>query len=598
MMTDWLQQLAPHMILAPILVPMVTAALVLFLREERQRIKLYLNVFSCIVSLAVAVHLLLWSDQQGAASTMSIYLVGNWPADFGIMLVLDRLSALMLALTAVLALSAALYAAARWHRAGVNFHGLFQLQLMGLNGVFLTGDLFNLFVFIEILLAASYGLLLHGSGRQRVQAGLHYIAINLVASSMLLIGISMFYGLTGTLNLAGIASAIPDVADQDRPLLHAAVGILAIAILTKAAVWPMNFWLTRAYSAATAPSAALFAIMTKVGIYMVLRLWTLLFGYDAGTSAQYGGQWLSYLGMATIAVGALGVLSSQKIGNLAGYSAIVSSGTLLAALGFGQNLLTASLLYYLVTSTLAVSACFLLADLMDRWRNDGKDYAPYEAEDEAPFLTADLKGQLQAWNLDERQQALVGRAMPAAVALLGMGFLACTLLIAGLPPLSGFIGKFAMLTALLNPLGMGASIGQTPGIDGWALMALLIASGLMALIAFSRAGIRHFWASHDRSPPEVKIIEGLPLALLLGACVALTVQADDVMRYMKATSNALYAPDDYIQSVLQTQVKPYPSQYQPTVSDPADLPRPAPEAAPGTAPAAAPAPAAAEKGAP
>lgn len=581
-MKDWLQLLAPHLILAPILVPMFTAAIVLFLREERQRIKLNLNILSCIVTLIVSIHLMQWSHQQAGSSTMSVYLVGNWPAEFGISLVLDRLSALMLSLTALLALCSAIYSSARWHRAGVNFHALFQLQLMGINGVFLTGDLFNLFVFIEILLAASYGLLLHGSGRHRVQAGLHYIAINLVASSMLLVGISMFYGLTGTLNLAGIASAIADVADQDRALLHVAVGILAIAVLAKAAIWPLNFWLPRAYSAATAPSAALFAVMTKVGIYIVLRLWTLLFGYDAGPSAQYGGQWLTYLGMATIAVGALGVLSAQKLGNLAGYSAIVSSGTLLAALGFGQNLLTASLLYYLVASTLAVSACFLLADLMDRWRNDGADYAPYEAEDEAPFLTADLKGQLQGLNLDEREQALVGRAIPAAVALLGMGFMACSLLIAGLPPLSGFIGKFAMLTALLNPLGMGASTGQTPGPDGWLLMGLLIASGLMALVAFSRAGIRHFWASHDRNPPEVKVVEGVPLAILLGACVVLTVQADSVMRYMKATSNALYAPDDYIHSVLQTQVKAYPSQFKPTVSSPAEL---APEPEPTQGPA-------------
>ncbi|PAT31239.1 monovalent cation/H+ antiporter subunit D [Vandammella animalimorsus] len=559
-MKDWLHSLMPHLILAPVLLPMGVAALILLLGEERQRIKLTLSLMSCLSLLGVAVFLLQWSHQQSSATTMGVYLTSNWPAQFGITLVLDRLAALMLTLTALLALASAIYASARWHRAGVHFHALFQLQLMGLNGLFLTGDLFNLFVFIEILLAASYGLLLHGSGRFRVQAGLHYIAINLLASSLLLIGISMLYGITGTLNLAHMASIIPYVADEDRSLLHAAAGVLGVALLIKAAVWPMNFWLTRAYSAATAPAGALFAIMTKVGIYMVLRLWTLLFGYDAGPSAQYGGQWLTYAGMATIAVGSIGVLSSQKLGNLAGYSAIVSSGTLLAAMGFGQNLLTAGLLYYLVSSTLAISACFLLADLMDRWRNDGADYAPYEAEDEAPFLTADLQGRLQSLNLDEREQALVGQPMPAAVALLGLGFMACTLLIAGLPPLSGFIGKFTMLTALLNPLGMGGSSGQQLDRDGWLLLALLIGSGLLALIALSRAGIRHFWASHDRNPPLVKIGEGIPLALLLGCCVTMTVQADDVMRYMQTTANALYAPDDYIQSVLQTQVKPYPTQ--------------------------------------
>ncbi|KKW68156.1 monovalent cation/H+ antiporter subunit D [Lampropedia cohaerens] len=559
-MKAWLFSLIPHLMLAPVLVPMAMAAILLLLREERQHTKLVLNVISCAVVLLVSIYLLQWTHRQSAPTAMGVYLAGNWPASSGIAMVIDRLAALMLVLTSALALMAAIYSSAHWHRAGVNFHALFQLQLMGLNGLFLTGDLFNMFVFVEILLAASYGLLLHGSGRARVQAGLHYIAVNLLASSLLLIGIAMVYGLTGTLNMAAIASAIPSIAAEDRPLLHVAAGILSVAILIKAAIWPLNFWLTRAYSAATAPAAALFAIMTKVGIYLILRLWTLMFGYDAGDSAQYGGQWLIYAGMATLAVSSIGVLSSQKLGNLAGYSAIVSSGTLLAAMGFGQNLLTAALLYYMVSSTLAVSAFFLLADLLDRWRNDGKDYAPYEEEDEAPFLTPDLQGQLDALNLDEKEEALVGRVIPAAVAMLGLSFGACTLLIAGLPPLSGFIGKFAMLSAMLNPLGIGASTGHSPGTEGWLLLGLLVASGLLALVAFSRAGIRHFWAAHDRNPPEVKVVEGLPIALLMACCIAMTVRADDIMRYMQVTANSLYSPDDYINAVLQTQPIPYPSQ--------------------------------------
>lgn len=560
MLNELLASWMPHLVLAPILLPMATAGLILFFKEERQRLKLMLNIGSSFAGLMIAIFLLQWAHKQTGLSEVTVYLTGNWPAPFGIVLVLDRLSALMLALSGLLALAGAIYSAAHWHRAGVNFHALFQLQLMGINGVFLTGDLFNLFVYIEILLAASYGLLLHGSGRPRVQAGMHYIAINLVASSMLLVGISMFYGISGTLNLADLARIIPTIADGDRALLHVAASVLGIAILVKAAVWPLNFWLVPAYSAATAPVGVLFAIMTKVGIYIILRLWTLMFGYDAGISSQYGGQWITYAGMATIAIGTIGVMASQKLGNMAGYSAIVSSGTLLAAMGFGQNLLTASLLYYMVSSTLAVAICFMLADLMDRWRNDGAIYADYEEADIAPFLSPDLSTNLKELNLDEREEALVGRAMPAAAALLGLSFLACTLLIAGLPPLSSFIGKFAMLTALLNPLGMGASAGQPLGPDGLALLALLIVSGLFALVAFSRAGIRHFWASHDRSPPIVRVVEGVPVAILLASCVMLTIQADNVMRFMQSTANTLYAPDDYINTVLNTRAKPYPSQ--------------------------------------
>src|SRR5690606_28691469 len=140
----------------------------------------------------------------------------------------DRLSALMVMLTAIVGICAATYSFARWHAAGPSFHSLFQFLLMGLNGAFLTGDLFNLFVFFEVLLAASYGLALHGSGVARVKSGVHYIAINLAASSLFLIGVALIYGVTGTLNLADLAAKVPLVAESDRGLLEAGAGILGV----------------------------------------------------------------------------------------------------------------------------------------------------------------------------------------------------------------------------------------------------------------------------------------------------------------------------------------------------------------------------------
>ena len=548
--------LMPHLMLAPILLPLLTAALMLLMGEDRQRAKLTLNMASTLLGLGVSLALLGWSAQQGPASTMDVYLAGNWPAPYGIALALDRLTAMMLVLTSTIALASSVFAAARWHRAGVHFHPLFQLQLMGLCGAFLTADLFNLFVFFEIMLAASYGLLLHGSGRVRVQSGLHFIAINLAASSLFLIGASMLYGLTGTLNMADLAQGIPLVADADRGLLHAAAGILATAFLIKAAVWPLNFWLVPAYSAATAPVGALFALMTKVGIYVILRLWLLLFGLDAGPSAPFGGLWLIGGGMLTMAFGAIGMLGAQRLGYLAGFGAIVSSGTLLAAAGFGQPLLTAGLLYYLPSSTLAISALFLLADLMDRWRNDGASLAPFD-HDDAPFLTAELIP-VKGLNLDDGEEVLTGRVIPAAVALLGLAFMACTLVIAGLPPLSGFVGKFAMLTALLNPSGLGLSSGQSPGAAGWMLLALLIGTGLLALMALTRAGILHFWATYGRASLQLRVLEGLPIAFLLGACVLLTLQAGPVMRYMQATADALHTPGLYVRAVMSARPIPGP----------------------------------------
>ncbi len=539
--------LMPHLMLAPILLPMLTGAVMLLLGEKYQRTKLLLNLASTLLGLGVALALLAWADHEAMAD-MGVYLAGNWRAPFGIVLALDRLTALMLVLTSTVALAAALFSAARWHGAGIHFHPLFQLQLMGLCGAFLTGDLFNLFVFFEIMLAASYGLLLHGSGRVRVQSGLHFIAINLAASSLFLIGASMLYGITGTLNMADLARYVEQVTDMDRGLLHAAAAILATAFLIKAAVWPLNFWLVPAYSAATAPVGALFALMTKVGIYAILRLWLLLFGAHAGASAHFGGPWLVGGGLVTMAFGAIGMMGSQRLGYLAGYAAIVSSGTLLAAAGFGQVNLTAGLLYYLPSSTLAISALFLLTDLMDRWRNDGASPAPYR-DDDAPFLTAELVPTTDV-NLDDEQQMLTGRIIPAAVALLGLAFLACTLVISGLPPLSGFVGKFAMLTALLNPLGLGVPAGQPLGSAGWLLLALLIGSGLLALMALTRAGILHFWATYDRAAPQMRVMEGLPIALLLGACALLTLQAGPVMRYMQATAETLHQPGRYVRAVM------------------------------------------------
>lgn len=549
----------PHLLLAPIVLPMLTAALMLLLGEERQRTKAVLSTVSTGLGLLVAVALLLWSDQQ--PQTLGVYLAGNWAAPFGISLALDQLSAMMLLLTSCIALASGVFALARWHKAGVHFHLLFQFQLMGLSGAFLTADLFNLFVFFEIMLAASYGLLLHGSGRLRVQAGLHYVAINLAASSLFLIGVSMLYGLTGTLNMADLARIIPNVAAADRGLLHAAAGILAMAFLIKSAVWPLNFWLVPGYSAATAPVGALFALMTKVGIYTVLRLWLLVFSDDAGPSAQFGGQWLIIGGMLTMVFGGVGMLAATRLTHLASYAAILSSGTLLAALGFGQHMLTAGLLYYLPSSTLAVAILFMLADTIDRWRNDGSSFGDWDDE-QAPFLSPELIP-AQHMNLDDNEQALIGRPIPAATVFLGLAFLLCTLVVTGLPPLSGFIGKFAMLTALLNPTGLG-SVERLPlHTADWALLALMIGTGLLALIALTRAGIRHFWATHERSNPEIRLAEGLPIAVLMGLCIALTIQAQSAMRYTTDTATALLQPTGYIQGVLGAQPVPAPQEPQP-----------------------------------
>ncbi|MDM0003973.1 monovalent cation/H+ antiporter subunit D [Variovorax sp. J22G73] len=542
----------PHLVAVPILVPMLTAALMLLLGENRRRTKSALSVVSGLVGLLAALALLRWvnaADTGGGPGSIGVYLPGNWRAPFGIVLVADRLSTMMVALTGVVAFAASIYSTSRWDRAGVHFHPLLQLQLMGLNGAFLTGDLFNLFVFFEVMLAASYGLLLHGSGRLRVQAGLHYIAINLAASSLFLIGAAILYGVTGTLNMADLGVRIAELAPGDRGLVHAAAAILATAFFAKAGAWPLNFWLVPAYSAAVSPVGAVFALLTKLGIYTILRLWTVLFAPDTGASAAFGQYALEGIGLATLFVGAIGIVGTQRLSNLAGFSVLVSAGTLLAAVGLGQPAVWAGALYYLLSSTLAVSAFFLLIDMIERWRNAGMSVAPHEAAGNAPYLTEDLRV-LSDVNLDDDAQALYGRAIPAGVAFLGLSFMGCTLLLAGLPPLSGFVGKFAMLSGLLGTTAVGGA--------GWAFLALLIVSGFLSLIALSRTGIRHFWTQPHATMPSLPALEVLPVAALLAACVALTVWAEPVMQHAKATAEGLKTPTAYRDAVLGARQIPNP----------------------------------------
>lgn len=540
MMSAFALPATEHLLVAPVLLPLATAALMLLLGEGRRSAKAVFNVASTALGLLLAILLLLRVQSDGTAA-FGVYLPGNWPVPYGIVLVADPLAAYMAVLAGTVGLAALLYALVRWQHGGVYFHVLFQLQLMGLYGAFLTGDLFNLFVFFEVLLAASYGLLLHGGGIARVRAGLHYIAINLFASLLFLIGVALLYGVTGTLNMADIADKLSLVPDRDRGLLHAGAAILAIAFLAKAALWPLNFWLPPAYGAASAPAAAVFAILTKVGVYALLRLWTLCFPAEAGVSAGFGGTVLVWGGLATLAFGAIGMLASQQLNRLAGYSVIASSGTLIAAIGFDVPALSAGALYYLASSTLAGCALYLLVELMERAREMKE--GPEDLDDGNYALPAFFDAEPpKDINLDDNEDALIGRAIPAALAFLGVAFTLCTMVIAGLPPFSGFVGKLAMLDALIG-------LRTAPA---WTFFALLIVSGLFAAIALMRVGMRHFWTTQNRAAPHLRVAETLPITALLFAAVLMVGQAETVLGYNRTTADTLHERQRYIDAVRGT----------------------------------------------
>jgi multicomponent K+:H+ antiporter subunit D len=548
-----------HILIAPILIPLIAGALMLFYGGSQQRV---IAVASAIAQFVVAVELVDMATRD--ATSVGLYLLGDWPPPFAIVLVLDRLSALMVMLTSILALPAIVFAMARWDRRGQHFHSLFQFLLMGLNGAFLTGDLFNLFVFFEVLLAASYGLALHGSGTLRVRAGLHYIAINLAASLLFLIGVSLIYGVTGTLNMADLAVRVPLVAAENRPLLAAGVAVLGIAFLVKAAMWPFCFWLPLTYMAAAPPAAAIFAVLSKVGIYVVLRVSSLAFGSAATQMTGLGGEVLVVGGIATLVYGTIGVLASQGLGRLAGCSVLVSSGTLLAVVGIsslgGGSTMVAAALYYLVASTIASSALFLMVELIEREHGELAGILTVTAE--AYGLGDD--------QMEEEVRLGSGPGVTGATTVLGLCFLTCALVLAGMPPLAGFLGKFAMLSAVLSFNSLADR--EWPGL-GLAFTAVVILSGLAALIALVREGVRTFWAAEEEELPSVPLIELAPVIVLLALTFGMTVKAGPVMRYMEATATALHHPHVYVRGVLGSQGTRPPATSETEAAGPAETVR-------------------------
>jgi len=527
---------AAHLPTLPILLPLVFGALLLLVGRSR-RVEAAVALGGSLASLAVALALTAAVDGAGGGLTIT-YRLGDGPADVAIVLVADRLAALMVLLAAILGLCTTAFAFGRWARLGPYYSALSQFLLMGLNGAFLTGDLFNLFVFFEILLAASYGLMLHGSGRRRVTAGMHYIVLNLAASLLFLVGVSAIFGVTGTLNMALLAERISQVPESTRGLLQAGAAVLGVAFLMKAAAWPLGFWLPRAYDATAPSAAAMFAIMTKVGVYALLRLGLLLFGAEAGPSAGFGRSWVFVAGAVTLAVGVIGILAVRDLGRLVGYSLLISVGTLLGVMVFADAQALAGGLFYLVVSTLGAAAFFMLSGLIGP---DGAD------EFEDPPLLEAYDPEDQGLFTEEDESPVV---ISAPVGVLSAGFLVCTLLVVGLPPLPGFLAKVAMLEPLLR-----APAGPVPGA-ALLMAAIILGSSLLSLIALARAGIQIWWADPDRIPPTIRVGEAAPAGLLVAGLLVLTVVPQGPYAFMQRTAAQLLDPARYVEAVLGKEPRP------------------------------------------
>lgn len=496
-----------HLTIAPLLLPLL-AGIVLLLTRHLLGVgfRRAFSIAAVLGQIGLATMLL----QAVDGGDILTYALGNWPAPYGIVLVADRLAVWMLLITALLSLFPLLHACRGEDVGGRHFHVLFQLQLFGLNGAFLTGDLFNLFVFFEVLLLASYGLILHGGGRLRSKAGLHYVVLNLAGSSLFLIAVGTLYGLFGTLNMADLAVKMAAVPAENLGPARAA-GLLLFAVFAlKAALLPLYLWLPAAYAHTSAPVAALFAIMTKVGAYAILRVTTLIFGAQAGSMSGLIEPWLLPLALATLIVGLLGALAARALREQAAYLVVASVGSLLTAFALGSAGGIAAGLYYLPHSTFAAAALFLLAERIAQARGEiGDRFEPAPAMLGAPWL--------------------------------GGLFFVTAILLAGLPPLSGFIGKFLLLrAALTHPAGP------------WVL-ALVLLGGLLGLIALARAGSLLFFRTPPAAPGSATPTVTAPLAPALGLLLltlALTVAAGPLHALAGATAEQLLQPYHYIHAVL------------------------------------------------
>lgn len=511
-----------HWLVVPIILPAVIGPLiVLWMRHDLLLQRVFSTAGTAL--LLAASCLLLWFAASGE---IIVYRMGNWAAPFGITLVLDRLSAMMVFLTALLALAVQLYAiGSGWDRKGWHFHALWQFQLMGICGAFLTGDAFNLFVFFEILLIASYGLMIHGGGEMRLRAGLQYIVYNLIGSTLFLAALGTIYAVTGTLNMADLAAKVAVLPASDTALLRVGAVLVMLVFAVKAALVPLHFWLPSTYADAPGPVAALFAIMTKVGVYGIIRFFTLIFPVG-GQAGPLVSDILLPAALLTLVAGQLGVLGARNLSRLAAWATIGSVGTLMIAVAPFTARTTAAALWYLPHSALASAALFLVADLVTARRGGDGWLRP-----RAPIVQAGLVGAL---------------------------FFAVAIAVVGLPPLSGFPGKLLILDAF------GGHPWQ------WWVWGIVLVTSLLALVGFIRAGSLLFWKAEEPGIPPAALVldDGVALAgeapapalaltavgLLVAALVAMVLAAGPLARAAEATAAQLHQPAHYIDAVLRNQV--------------------------------------------
>ncbi len=341
----------------PIIIPFATAAAAFFARRSPSG--RWISVLGAILSLIAAAALMGTVLSEGVIAAQ----MGEWPAPFGITLVADLLSAVMVVITAITSLAVAIYALSDIdvERERLGYHALFQVLIAGVSGAFLTGDLFNLYVWFEVMLIASFGLLILGNSKEQIDGGVKYVALNLVSTILFLTGIGMLYGMTGTLNMADLARTVPLVENQAMVTIVSMLFMVAFGV--KAAVFPLFFWLPASYHTPSFSVSAVFAgLLTKVGVYALIRVFTLIFTGDVG----YTHQILIWVACFTMVTGVLGAAAQNDFRKILSFHIVSQIGYMVLGLVIFTPLAVLGAVFYLVHHIIVKANLFLVSGVADR----------------------------------------------------------------------------------------------------------------------------------------------------------------------------------------------------------------------------------------
>ena len=483
----------------PILVPLSTAA-VLMLAPKRPRPQRWISLIGSVLLLASALAVFVPVN----AGRVQALQVGGWPAPFGITLVADLLAAMLVVAVGVVgvAITAVGFAGVDPRREAYGYHALIQILLMGVAGAFLTGDLFNLYVWFEVMLVASFVLMALHRTRAQVEAAFKYVTINLIASSLFLTALGLLYGATGTLNMADLARVWSTISTPGVEAVLAVLFLIAFSI--KAGLFPLFYWLPASYHTPPAPIAAAIAgLLTKVGVYALIRVFTLLF--HSGPPALF--TLLLAMSMATMAIGLVAAFNERDFRRVLSFNLVGHIGYTTASLSLLTPAAMAGALFYVLHHIVVITNLYLVSGVMLRLRR-----------------TTDMAG---LGGFSRSQPLFAALAMVPVFSL------------AGVPPLSGFLGKLAVVE--------GAFDAGAYWVGG-----LVLTVGLLTLLVMARTWAHSFWrpavdAPDLASPGKPYLVAIAALGLIT---VAMTLGAEPLFDLTERSARQLLEHDDYVRAVM------------------------------------------------